>query len=165
MKYFTLIFLGLLVISCHSKKEQSTSLETLENNPKETIQSDQMDWLLGHWKRKNGKNDRETYEKWVKKSATSYSGLGYTLQNTDTIFMENIQLLKVKNKWQLNVLTLDSDDEVSFMEAQLDPVSITVENQENEFPKIIKYWKEEMLLMAEVSNSELDILFEFEKID
>ncbi len=40
-----------------------------------------------------------------------------------------------------------------------------VENNEIDFPNKIKYWKDGNKLKASVSNSEIKIPFEFEKLD
>ena len=46
-----------------------------------------------------------------------------------------------------------------------DKNSFTLENQENDFPKLIKYWKIGNQLKAEISNDESSkIAFDFEKL-
>ena len=122
------------------------------------------DWLLGNWKRTNEKEDRETFEIWEKKSTSEYLGHGFTLLNTDTVKQEKIKLTKLNAKWILEVKVID-EEAVIFNLTSFSNNQITCENNEIDFPNIIKYWKNGDKINAFVSGGELEILFEFERIN
>jgi len=69
----------------------------------------QFDWLLGNWERTNDSKENKTYESWTKKSDTEYIGLGCTLKGKDTVFKENIQLIKEKEKWIFKVIGINEN--------------------------------------------------------
>ena len=61
------------------------------------------DWLAWSWIRTNDKEGNITYEHWTKNSDIEYKGLGYTLQNSDTIFKEQLRLIKI-NEFPKNIM-------------------------------------------------------------
>ena len=119
---------------------------------------------MGDWFRLNEKEGKETFETWKKINEREYAGIGYTMQNDDTIQQENMSLHNSKGTWDLLVSLDKEDDAVDFIGTSLDKNEFTVENKENEFPKKIKYWIEGQTLKATISNAELSIPFEFEKL-
>jgi len=46
---------------------------------------------VGNWQRTNNQLGKQTFEHWIKKSNSVYSGLGFTLQGQDTVFKENLR--------------------------------------------------------------------------
>ncbi|MDO6738651.1 DUF6265 family protein [Wenyingzhuangia sp. 2_MG-2023] len=157
MKKLTILCLLLLAIACNqkqSKKENTTRLKT-EN----------FDWLLGKWQRLNESEGKETYENWHKVNENTYAGIGFTLQNGDTIKQENMRLFKTNGKWNLAVKTLDESEETYFNGVQHNANQFSCENKEIEFPNEIKYWKNGDNINASVSGSGMEINFEFVKIE
>ncbi|OEI82125.1 hypothetical protein BKP44_12745 [Formosa algae] len=122
------------------------------------------DWLLGEWKRLNEEDGKDTFEHWKKIDVSHYDGIGFTMHNGDTIQQEHMQFIKASEGWILKVKTPDEADWVTFNNIQHDDTSFTFENTEIEFPNLIKYWTEGAVAHAEVSNKEITIPFEFEKI-
>ena len=58
------------------------------------------------------------------------------------------------------------DETTDFELIRSDKNTFTVENQKNDFPKIIKYWKNGTFLNAEISNDESNkVPLIFEKIN
>ena len=128
------------------------------------MNSENFDWLLGKWKRLNEEEGKETFENWGKVSVNEYSGIGFTMQNGDTIKQENIQLIKVDKKWNLVVKVPDEAESITFKMTQFNEKEFVCENHEIDFPNKIKYWKNGYRINASVSNSEMEIPFEFERI-
>ena len=111
------------------------------------------DWLVGDWIRTNGKASEQTYEQWQKISAEKYEGLGFTLVKKDTVFKENLSLLKEEGKWNLTVRGVH-DDVVKFSLSNQTSKSFTVENLSNEFPKVISYELIDEQLKATIADDE-----------
>lgn len=124
------------------------------------------DFLVGEWIRTNEKSDRKTYENWKKVDKRTFLGCGFTIKNKDTISQEHLIITMVDNKWILKVkLDKTKDETTDFELISSDKNSFTLENQENDFPKLIKYWKVGNQLKAEISNDESSkIAFDFEKV-
>lgn len=128
------------------------------NKPQET----QFDWLLGNWERTNNGEGNKTYECWTKKSNTEYIGLGYTLKNKDTIFKENMHLIKEKEQWVFKVIG-GNETPTLFPISSLTETSFICENPENEFPKQIVYSLENKGLKALISANTTHVSFIFKK--
>ena len=146
--------------------------QTKKEKQKEWIKSETMikksenfDWLLGKWKRLNEEEGKETFENWEKISETEYSGIGFTMQNGDTIKQENIRLIKSNDKWNIIVKVPEETESISFTGTSHSENEFTCENNEIDFPNNIKYWKNGDKINASVSNAEMEIPFEFEKLD
>ena len=138
------------------KKDKKTGEIALTEN---------FDWLLGNWKRNNEEEGKETFEVWIKNSDSEYSGIGFTIQNNDTLSQERIKLIKSESKWTLKVQALGDVEAVIFNMTSFKDNEFTCENKELDFPKLIKYWKSGEKLNALVAGGEIELSFEFEKTD
>lgn len=161
MKKAALIVIAIISISCNQGKSENLQ-PTLKSTVLE-VKTENYDWLLGNWKRTNEKKGKETLEKWNKVNDTTYSGIGFTLQNNDTIFKEKMNLMKVRGKWNLTVTVSQDAAPIVFKGIEHNENEFICENKENDFPNIIKYWKKGKNLNAEISGGETKVLFEFEK--
>ena len=162
-KILTIVVIGVLIISCNQSKnnEQKSS----EKSTTMIEKAENFDWLLGKWKRLNEDEGKETFENWNKISETEYSGIGFTMQNGDTIKQENIRLFKSNEKWNLTVKVPEESESITFNGIGHNVTEFTCENNEIDFPNKIKYWKNGQKINASVSNSEMEISFEFEKLE
>ena len=159
MKYFFLVIIISFCLSCQQKnKSNSEDIKAI------TI-TENFDWLLGKWKRINDKAGKQTYENWIKLSEGSYQGLGYTMQNSDTIWKETIRLVHTNNAWIFEVKGKDESEPTIFKLIEIKEAAFTCENEENEFPKKIKYSKSGEKLMAIISGGDIKISFEYESIN
>jgi len=122
----------------------------------------QFDWLLGNWERTNDSKENKTYESWTKKSDTEYIGLGCTLKGKDTVFKENIQLIKEKEKWIFKVIGVNENSTL-FPVSSLTKASFTCKNPENDFPKQIIYSFDGKKLNAVISDDNTEISFVFKR--
>lgn len=165
-----LFVIGLFIFSC---KEDKKSLETERSITSETLidstsvsdlNTTAFDWLLGKWQRTNEqKENSETYEHWEKIN-DSYQGLGFTLKGNDTIWQEHMQLSKVDNAWQLAIKSPQEEVATLFKNIQLTKEEFTFENPDIEFPNIINYINKGNTFYASVSGSDMNIKFEFKRL-
>lgn len=160
MKQVLILLVGFILLSCQQNGKESTPSTTKES----TLKTDNFDWLLGNWKRLGEEEGKETFENWKKISHTEYSGLGFTMQRGDTIKQEKIRLIKSDENWDVIVKVPEEAASVTFKGISHTENQFICENNEIDFPNKIKYWKQDDKIHASVSNAEMDILFEFERI-
>lgn len=86
------------------------------------------------------------------------------MQNGDTIKQEKISLYKTNGKWNLIVTVPEEVESTIFYGVSHSENEFLCENHEIDFPNQIKYWKNGNNINASVSNQEMEILFEFEKL-
>jgi len=163
MKKVLILLIGILIISCNQTKKEKQSSEI--KSPITIEKSENFDWLLGKWKRLKEKEGKETFENWYKIKETQYSGLGFTMQNGDTIKQEKILLTKTNGKWNLSVKVPEEPESVTFKGISYNENEFTSGNDELDFPNKIKYWKNGNRINARVSGKEMEISFEFEKLN
>jgi len=158
MKVLVLYSFVLLFFSC--------SEVPVKNKTKDVpaIKEGQFDWLLGSWERTNEKKDRRTYEYWNKKSNIEYIGLGFTLQNQDTIWREKMRLIKSNEHWNFEVKIEDDTLSTNFKLTDIEDDNFTCKNAVNEFPKKIHYFKAGDKVKAIISGGDMSIPFEFTRI-
>ena len=155
IKYIILL-LGIALISCNPSENNKQSTDNTSAN---------FDWLLGEWKRTNEVEGKETFDIWKKVNENEYAGIGITIQNNDTIFHEEMSFYKSEDQWDLSVKSPDEAEATLFKGVSHNEREFIIENNEIEFPNQIKYWTKDGKLMASVSNSDMEIKFEFEKIN
>ena len=85
IKIVLLLLIATLSFSSCSEKANQETEARLEEKVKENF-----DWLLGSWKRNNEEEGKETFEIWEKRNSSEYSGIGFTMQNNDTLKQEKI---------------------------------------------------------------------------
>ena len=142
-----------------------TMCNTKQNDQKPTTQpKENFDWLLGNWKRTNEEKGKETFENWKKINDSEYNGIGFTLQNRDTLSQEQMKLKQTNGKWNLLVKTPDEMDFIKFEITEMADDKFECKNETLDFPKLIKYWKNGDKLNAIVSGDSLKLSFEFERM-
>lgn len=154
----TLVISGILLLSCNQNnkvKNESADLGT---------ESQKFEWLLGNWKRNNEEKGKETFENWRKIDETEYSGIGFTMQNGDTIKQEKMRIVKSGEKWILIVKTPEEAESVKFNMVDMNEDNFVCTNDSIEFPKRIEYTKNGEKINALVSGREVKIPFEFERV-
>ncbi|HIP47553.1 MAG TPA: hypothetical protein EYG92_01100 [Lutibacter sp.] len=163
MNYLRLTFI--LIISLFLFNNCADSKTKKDHIIKTEVTPNNFDWLLGNWYRVGEKEGTETFEIWKKKNDIEYNGIGYSIQNKDTVSKEVIKIIKTGNQWDLVVRTKEDVKPIIFQVTKIEKEAFTCKNEANEFPKKIKYWKDQKKIMASVSNDDMEILFEFKKID
>ena len=153
-----LIISSLFLGSCAENTNKETKTKVEENKSTENF-----DWLLGDWKRNNEEAGKATFEVWTKISSYEYYGIGFTMQNNDTLKQEKIRLIKSGGEWDLKVQPQDELSPITFKMTSYTDQEFICENKELDFPKSIKYWKEGKKIKAIVSGDDMEIAFEFER--
>jgi len=143
MKYVSYICLFIILFSC-------------------TKEETKLDWITGSWERTNNSKGTKTYESWTKKSKEEYIGFGCTLKGNDTVFKENIRLIKLNNIWNLEVVGVNEAPTL-FKFISNTTNSFTCENKQNEFPKKISYSLDGEHLKAIISDDANEIPFLFKQ--
>ena len=155
MKISLVLLATLILTMCNTKQNDQKSA---------TPPTGKFDWLLGNWKRTNEEKGKETFENWEKINDTEYNGIGFTLQNNDTLSQEQMKLIQTNGKWNLLVKTPDEKDFIKFDLTKLAEDKFECKNDTLDFPKLIKYWKNGDKMNAIVSGDSLKLSFEFERI-
>lgn len=75
-----------------------------------------------------------------------------------------MKLLEANGKWSLFVKTPDEKAPIEFSMTTMGSREFVCVNDSLDFPNRIHYWLEGEKLKAKVSNEEMNIHFEFEKI-
>lgn len=125
----------------------------------------ELDWLIGNWKRLNEKPGRETFESWDKTGPSEYQGIGFTMQEGDTVGQERMTLVATNGNWSLAVKLPDNEESTVFAVTELDSLGFTCVNDSNDFPKIIQYWVDREMLRAKISGGGPEIPYEFGRIE
>ena len=155
MKTLFVIVLALISINCCRHRDHL--------HEGDTVSSASFDWLIGSWIRSNDTEGNITYEHWSKNSSTEYTGSGCTLINNDTIFKENLRLVKTGKKWYLEVTGVNENPTL-FHIINHSKTSFECENKNNEFPKNIEYALRDNMLLAKISDGETEISFSFDRM-
>lgn len=144
-------FLPILLLMC--------SACLLQNRPEPSNASSSSEfWLLGDWQRTNDDEGKTTYESWRKLNDSTYTGIGCTLFEGDTVFKENLTLFKAS---RFEVLGVGDDGPVVFQMIESTDTSFAVVNPDNEFPKRIDYMKTASGIRAIISGEGMEIGFDF----
>jgi len=159
MKRAFFLLTSILVLSCN----QNTKTDQDKKPKSETAAAENLDWLTGNWKRLNEQAGKETFENWEKVSPSEYSGIGFTLQNGDTISQEKMDMIETNGKWTLFVKMPNEKEATTFEMIELKNNEFVCVNDSIDFPKKIKYWLDGEKMKAKISNDEMEIPFEFEK--
>lgn len=147
MKQAFLLLIATFFLQCSPKEEKEKA-------------NAEFDYLLGSWKKINNQPEKSTFELWEKDESNNYFGFGYTLHYGDTVFKEEMLIIKMKKEWLF---------EVSGVNDGITPFYITSFNThsfscENEFPKRIEYNLINNSLIATISDDSTHIDFTFERI-
>jgi hypothetical protein len=162
-KLLTIAF-GTLLFSCQPSIPVSESelppevIKVIEELP-------DFDWLLGNWERLNEEEGKQTFENWEKISASSYTGIGFTMQNGDTLKQEWMQVTNTNDTWTLTVEVPEDSGAVSFQLTNLTANEFTFVNNEIDFPNTIRYWRNGDKINATIASMEFEIPYEFQKLN
>lgn len=146
-----LLFSSLFITSCQKK--------TSPQLPKGDF-----DYLIGDWERTNEQEGKETFEHWSHDTENLYTGIGYTLQNKDTIWKEHMQLVQKDTTWILEIYN-DKEPMIPFTVTRKGSNTFMAYNPTNEFPKHIFYTYFDNTLTAMISSDDRNIPFIFWRVE
>jgi Domain of unknown function (DUF6265) len=125
----------------------------------QSVQSDKtksdfgsLSWLEGKWTRSNIINPgRTSFEAWTKTGEYEFTGLGVTLQGSDTVFVERLKIV-IEGNEILYVADIPGNPKpVHFAFTKIGPNLFICENPKHDFPKKISYRLEGYTLKAQTS--------------
>lgn len=96
-------------------------------------------WLEGTWVRTNLKPGRTGSENWKKLSPAEWQGVGCTLKEKDTVFVERMKLVIYDNTPAFVADVPENKDLVYFKFTATTDHSFTCENHAHDYPKKIVY--------------------------
>lgn len=130
-----------------------------------TLMEEDFSWLTGSWERVNDNPKNKTTEFWEKISSQEWKGLGLTVQDTDTVFMEHMKISKREDDLYLNVSTPGNSEPIDFKITKHDKSSFIAENPAHDFPNKISYELTTAGIKATVSGSGKTIDFIFKRTE
>ncbi len=160
MRKSSLFILPLIILLASCNQPTQTKVE---NTNTATAVKPSFDWLLGNWIRINEKDNKQTFEQWEKISETEYAGLGFTMLNKDTVWMEAVRLVDSADNWSFDVTEKGGVTPTKFKLTTIEQGKFVCENQANEFPKIIAYESKGDTLHAKINGGDMEIVFDFIK--
>ena len=97
----------------------------------------------------------------MKDANYNFVGHGVTLQGSDTVFQERMEIVKKDGTLNFKVIVTGEEEPTYFKFTKQSSTSFTCENPANEFPKQIEYKRNGANLKARISAGEqvVDFLF------
>jgi len=120
-----------------------------------------LEWILGTWERQNVQPGRTQQEIWKKISDKHYQGIGISLQGTDTVFIENLDIrIEGGNVYYIAEVE-ENPAPVYFKFTSWEKDSFVSENPEHDAPKKIAYFLEGNSMRVKVSwdNGGFEVVF------
>lgn len=122
------------------------------------------DWLVGTWEGVNNTEQEQSFEIWEKLGSQTYRGIGYTLEDGDTVFMEKLSIENVYGVYQYIVRVGDeSEKPVHFEMLKVNSSGFMCANPKHDFPKQIDYKLDGERLTATISGDGKSRSFIFRK--
>ncbi|QEH42906.1 DUF6265 family protein [Chitinophaga sp. XS-30] len=139
-----LFFTTMLLLSCNRHLQQAVTsrYSQIENAA----------WLSGVWQQQTARG--VLYERWMRSSDSSFSGMSYMLRGGDTLVRETISLeLRDGELYYIpTVKDQNNAQPVLFRRVASGPDSLVFENPAHDFPTMIKYVRISAdSLLAEIS--------------
>lgn len=152
MKYLAVILM-ITVLTQVAQAQTSVPASAIEK----------LGWLEGTWVRTSLKPGRTGSESWVKKSPTEWRGLGFTLQDKDTLFVEHMKLVVFENTPAFVADVPENKGLVYFKFTATSDHTFTCENATHDYPKKIVYTRKDNTLKVTISGNGKSSDFHFER--
>ena len=124
--------------------------------------SEPFSWLEGKWRQVTGKEDQASYELWQRKTHDNLMGVNWTIEGSDTTFIEKLSLTEVDETWYYEALIHPASTPVRFTIEELSDEGFIARNRQHDFPKQIQYSKiNSHRFKATISDENRSIDFEF----
>ena len=120
-------------------------------------------WLEGTWVRTNVKPGYSGNEQWIKISPTELQGIGIAMKGLDTVFVEKFRLVIKGNNIFYVADVPPNKQPVDFKLTEISEKAFTCENPEHDFPKRIRYQKEDNTIKATISGNGKSVDYLFDK--
>jgi len=121
-------------------------------------------WLEGTWTRTNIKKPgRTSFEHWKKINDYEFIGVGVTLQDADTVFVEKLKIIVEGDEIHYVADIPENPMPVHFTFTIISHGHFVCENQKHDYPKKISYQLDKNILTAQTSGDGKLQEFIFEK--
>jgi hypothetical protein len=111
----------------------------------------ELEWILGEWKRLNAEPGVTHLEKWCKVSDQHFQGIGLTMKDRDTLFVEKL-FIRIKGEDIFYIAEVEENPApVYFKFTSWEGNSFVSENPEHDAPKKIEYILKGKEMTAKVS--------------
>jgi len=167
IKQLLLIFVMVLlstVVYGQQQEQDRTSQEQNRTTKKQRADFKKLEWLLGKWKRTNGKPGQLTTEEWARESAFKLKGTGVMSKGADTAFVEKMTLLIKDNAIFYVADVKENNGLVYFKLTAIDANGFSCENAAHDFPKKIVYKLSGKALHATISGNGKSIGYSFVRL-
>lgn len=124
---------------------------------------DAFEWLIGTWENTRVKPGETAHEVWTKSADGYLSGMGVTIQDGDTVFVERLRIIEQHGSFYYVAIVSHNPAPVMFKITETGPASFVSENPDHDFPKKIAYSYDGQVLTATISAGEKKIPFRFRK--
>ncbi len=129
-----------------------------------TQESKELDWLIGKWERENVKQGQTAFEVWKWDDTQGLSGMGVTIQGSDTVFVETLSIAE-KDGGLFYVANVSSNASPTFFKiTSYSKSGFESENPGHDFPKKIAYTLDGDMLTATISGDGKEIPFLFKRV-
>lgn len=123
-------------------------------------------WILGEWQRTNVRAGTTAFEFWEKSSENLLTGIGFSMKDSDTTFIEKLKIELKDGKLYYVADVSQNAEPVSFKFTEITENGFVSENPEHDFPKMISYELKNGVMTAIISDGgEKKMGFVFEKKD
>ena len=124
----------------------------------------QADWLKGRWKRTDTPAGQTSFESWWQTASGKWKGIGVTIQEGDTVFVEKLKLEASEGKLYY-VAEVDHNDEPTYFKIDLLKENrLICVNPQHDFPQKIEYQRKGSELIAVISGNGKTRQFRFVKL-
>ncbi len=140
-----LILASLSIVSCKEDPNVITS---------ESTEFDQ-NLLIGRWEDSSEQNQH--VEEWIADGDSDVKGIGFELVNKDTVFIEELAILKIGGRWlyRAKINNQNDSDWVNFVMISDQNNKAVFENKQHDFPQRIIYeFKSDDSLHASIEGEE-----------
>ena len=138
----------LVLLSCGLNSQKSTDF----------------DWLIGKWERENVRPGRTAFEIWEREGEL-LSGIGVTLEGTDTVFVEKLSIISKEGQFYYVADVTANTAPTLFKISDYNADGFVSENPEHDFPKKIMYTLDGNKMLATISGDGKEIPFAFKRVD
>ena len=115
------------------------SVSAQKNTSELAIQFESLKWLEGKWQRTNVKPGIKAHEEWHAGALNEFKGLGVTMKENDTMFLEKIKIVMKEGNIYYVADVRENQAPVYFKFTSITPQGFICENPGHDFPKKIEY--------------------------
>jgi hypothetical protein len=124
-------------------------------------QGPDLDWLTGKWYMEEG--SLITVEEWEQTGPAEWKGLGYSMDGTDSVFVEEMRIFMMDDSLYFEVLLPDAETPKYFVNISEAPDRLHFQDLTNDFPTDLFYKVVRDSLHVQLKGGEREILLKFSK--